>query len=96
MIAPCPTKNQSPHFYSIYSESGLTALIDHGEGFVPETDKCIVLEGQPIMLFNLREDPFELTNLVYLDQYNDQRERLQSILNKWINKTGDNFLMPGL
>lgn len=58
--------------------------------------KYIVLEGQPIMLFNLREDPFELTNLVYLDQYNDQRERLQSILNKWINKTGDNFLMPEL
>lgn len=58
--------------------------------------KYIVLEGQPIMLFNLNEDPYEMNNLVYLDTYNDQRERLHQLLQEWIEKTGDEFRMPEL
>ncbi len=58
--------------------------------------KYIILEGQPIMMFNLNKDPYEMNNLVYLDEYNDQRGKLHQLLKEWIEKTGDNFKMPDL
>jgi arylsulfatase A-like enzyme len=56
----------------------------------------VILEGQPIMLFNLNEDPYEMTNLVYLDIYNEKREELHIRLAEWLKKTEDHFLMPEL
>jgi len=58
--------------------------------------KYVILEGQPIMMFNLNDDPYEMTNLVYLDTYNEKREELQEKLRNWIASTGDEFLMPEL
>ena len=58
--------------------------------------KYVCLEGQPLMMFNLNEDPYELANLAFLDTYNDKREELQSKLAEWIEKTGDRFLLPEL
>ena len=58
--------------------------------------KYIILEGQPIMMFNLNDDPYEMTNLVYLDIYNEKREELHEKLKNWIASTGDVFLMPEL
>jgi arylsulfatase A-like enzyme len=58
--------------------------------------KYIVLEGQPIMMFNLKDDPFEMTNLVYLDEFNERRKALHEKLENWITETGDVFLMPEL
>jgi len=58
--------------------------------------KYIILEGQPIMLFNLNEDPYEMTNLVYLDTYNEKRAEMHHRLAAWLEKTGDDFPMPEL
>jgi len=49
-----------------------------------------------VMLFNLNEDPYELTNLAYLDTHNEKREELQAELADWIEKTGDEFPLPEL
>ena len=56
--------------------------------------KYVCLEGQPLMMFNLNEDRYELANLAFLDTYNDQRAELQAELEEWIVKTGDSFALP--
>jgi hypothetical protein len=54
----------------------------------------VCLEGQPLMLFNLNEDPYELANLAFLDEFNDKRAELQARLARWIDETGDTFVLP--
>ena len=58
--------------------------------------KYVCLEGQPIFLFNLNEDPYETANLAFLDTFNDKREELQSELQAWMMRTGDEFRLPEL
>jgi arylsulfatase A-like enzyme len=58
--------------------------------------KYVCLEGQPLMLFNLNEDPYELNNLAFLDTYNDKRAELQAMLAGWLERTGDTFPLPEL
>jgi arylsulfatase A-like enzyme len=58
--------------------------------------KYVCLEHQPVMLFNLNEDPYELANLVYLDAFNDKRAELQALLADWLVRTGDAFPLPEL
>jgi len=56
--------------------------------------KYVCLEGQPLLMFDLNEDPYETLNLAFLDTHNDKREALQSELAAWIEKTGDTFTLP--
>lgn len=58
--------------------------------------KYVCLEGQPLGMFNLNEDPYELNNLAFKDPFNDKREELQAELAKWIEQTGDSFTPPEL
>jgi arylsulfatase A-like enzyme len=58
--------------------------------------KYICLEGQPIMMFNLNEDPYEMANLAFLDDYNEERAALQAELARWLDRTGDEFPLPKL
>jgi len=58
--------------------------------------KYVCLEGQPLMLFNLDEDPYELNNLAFLDTYNEVRAELQAMLVAWLGRTGDTFELPEL
>jgi arylsulfatase A-like enzyme len=56
--------------------------------------KYTVLEGQPWMLHNLDEDPYEQANLAHNSVYHRQRKRLQDELARWIDSTGDQFALP--
>jgi arylsulfatase A-like enzyme len=56
--------------------------------------KYVVLEGQPWLLFNLNEDPYELVNLAHNSRYHAERRRLQEHLRDWIARTGDHFRLP--
>lgn len=58
--------------------------------------KYVCLEHQPVMLFNLNEDPYEMVNLAYLDTFNDKRAELQAELAAWLEETGDEFPLPEL
>lgn len=58
--------------------------------------KYVCLEGQPLLMFNLNEDPYELANLAFLDIYNDKRAELQAELAAWLERTGDDFPLPEL
>lgn len=58
--------------------------------------KYIVLEGQPWLLFNLREDPYEQVNLAHNSAYQTRRKALHDRLAQWIQETGDSFRVPQL
>jgi arylsulfatase A-like enzyme len=58
--------------------------------------KYVVLEGQPWLLFNLNQDPYELANLAHNTRYRTERRRLQERLAAWIDETGDQFELPQL
>lgn len=56
--------------------------------------KYAVLEGQPWLLFNLNEDPYEQVNLALNARFATERRRLQERLAAWIADTGDQFALP--
>ncbi|MGC9348786.1 MAG: sulfatase family protein [Anaerolineae bacterium] len=58
--------------------------------------KYVCLEHQPVMMFNLNEDPYEMANLAYLDTFNEERATLQAELARWLDATGDSFPLPEL
>ena len=58
--------------------------------------KYVVLEGQPWMMYNLNEDPYEFANLAHNTRYSSERRRLQERLAAWIDETGDSFDLPAL
>jgi arylsulfatase A-like enzyme len=58
--------------------------------------KYVCLEGQPLMMFDLNEDPYEMANLAFIDTFNEKREELQHKLAQWIHDTGDTFELPEL
>lgn len=57
--------------------------------------KYIVVKDQPIMLFNLNEDPYELNNMVYLANKNvkTKRAELAKQLQALLDKVGDKFIV---
>jgi arylsulfatase A-like enzyme len=56
--------------------------------------KYIILEGQPWLMFNLNEDPYEQVNVAHNVFYKEKRKELQDRLNKWIFDTEDSFAVP--
>lgn len=56
--------------------------------------KYVCLEGQPWLLFNLNEDPYEQVNLAFNTRFRAARTRLQQRLAEWIAQTGDKFPLP--
>lgn len=58
--------------------------------------KYAALEGQPWLLFDLNEDPYELVNLAHNSRFSAERRRLHDRLADWIHDTGDEFQLPRL
>ena len=56
--------------------------------------KYVALEGQPWLMFNLNEDPYELMNLAHNTHYKVERKRLNDRLAQWLADTGDVFDLP--
>jgi arylsulfatase A-like enzyme len=89
-------------------DSAYLQLVDPGytHGFAPDRErpwrgvvtrdgwKYAVLEGQPWMMFNLNEDPYELANIVMDRRFVAERKTLQERLGAWIEDTGDSFKLP--
>ena len=56
--------------------------------------KYVVLENQPWLMFNLRDDPYEQVNLAHNTLYRTERCQLNARLGQWIADTGDTFALP--
>ena len=58
--------------------------------------KYVCTENQPLLLFNLNDDPYELANQALNQRYRYERADLQDRLAGWISDTGDEFPLPEL
>lgn len=58
--------------------------------------KYAILEGQPWLMYNLNEDPYETANLALDGQFRNERQRLQDLLADWITRTDDTFQLPDI
>ena len=58
--------------------------------------KYAVFEGQPWLMYNLNEDPYELANLAHDGRFIAERARLHDRLAAWISDTGDAFELPAI
>lgn len=58
--------------------------------------KYVILEGQPWMMFNLHDDPYEQVNLAHDSLYRNQRQKLQDCLTEWIHRVDDRFNLPDI
>ena len=89
-------------------ESAFLQLVDPGwiYGFASDRErpwrglvtndgwKYVVLEGQPWLMYNLNDDPYELANLALDGRFKQERQNLQDKLMDWITRTGDMFELP--
>ncbi len=89
-------------------DSAFLQLVDPGytTGFVVDRErpwrgvltrdgwKYVVLEGQPWLMHNLNEDPYELANMAILGREKAKRTELQNLLADWIDRMGDSFNLP--
>ena len=48
------------------------------------------------VMFDLNEDPYETVNLAFQHRYLEKRQELQAELAAWIERTGDEYLLPEL
>ena len=58
--------------------------------------KYVCLPGQPFMMFNLNDDPYEMVNLAMNTAFKTHRQRLHERLSQWITDTEDEFEMPDI
>lgn len=58
--------------------------------------KYVCLQGEPWLLFNLSEDPYEGQNLAHNSKFSRQRQRCHDRLQQWLIETDDDFVLPNL
>ena len=56
--------------------------------------KLVCFERMDWLLFDLNNDPYEQMNLAHNSKYSPLRERLLKELRYWVDKTGDQFILP--
>lgn len=56
--------------------------------------KYVALPGEPWMLFNLKDDPYEQMNMAQITNYREILADLNKRLQALIDKTGDDFTLP--
>ena len=56
--------------------------------------KYVALEGQPLYMFNLKNDPYEQVNLAHHAHARNKRKELNALTQEWIDRTNDTFTLP--
>lgn len=56
--------------------------------------KYVALEGQAMLMYDLKEDPYEQVNLAWHSHARAKRRELNETLADWIERTGDSFRLP--
>jgi hypothetical protein len=78
----------NPQKYHLHSE------INPGGGGHAGRVEIVCFPGHDWLLFDLKDDPYELANLCHDMAYQQKKEELHALLQKWIDGTGDSFLLP--
>jgi arylsulfatase A-like enzyme len=58
--------------------------------------KYVCFPGDDWLLFDLKDDPYEIANLCHDTMYQDKKQELQELLQSWIHQTGDSFELPDI
>ncbi len=58
--------------------------------------KYVCTPGNDWLMFDLKEDPFEMNNLCYNSVFQAQKERLHAELSRLLEQTGDEFELPDI
>ncbi|TVR43021.1 MAG: hypothetical protein EA402_10350 [Planctomycetota bacterium] len=58
--------------------------------------KYVCIPHAPLLMHHLREDPFEMHNMVWQQRYLPQRQRLHAMLQDWLQQLDDDFPLPEL
>lgn len=58
--------------------------------------KYVCMPGRDWLLFDTREDPYEMANLCFDTVYQEEKERCHARLKQWIVSTGDCFDLPDI
>ncbi len=85
-------------YLSLPVPSGHADSIDRPYRGVVTVDgwKYVCLEGQPWLMFDLNEDPYEQVNLAFNLAFAEKRRELHEELAAWIERTDDRFELPVL
>ena len=82
-------------YLSLPVPTGHPQSVDRGWRGIVTRDgwKYASFEGQPWLLYNLDEDPYELVNLAHDPAHHVVRARLHDRLREWLDRTGDTFAL---
>lgn len=58
--------------------------------------KYACMPGREWLLFDTKDDPFEMANLAHDTVFQKQKERCHQRLQQWIEETGDEFALPDI
>lgn len=58
--------------------------------------KYVCFNELPWLMFNLEDDPYEMSNLVHDHKYREEQLELHGILADWIDRTDDDFALPDI
>lgn len=58
--------------------------------------KYVCMPGHDWLLFNTKDDPFEMANHCYNIVFQQQKENCHERLKRWIEETGDSFDLPDI
>ncbi|TVR09509.1 MAG: hypothetical protein EA401_12920 [Planctomycetota bacterium] len=58
--------------------------------------KYVCIPHAPLCMYDLNEDPYELHNMVWVQRYLPQRQRLHGLLAQWLQDHNDDFPLPEL
>ena len=94
---PSASEPDSAFIQCVIPTKGLNSVDRPWRGIVTRDGwKYVALEGQPWLLFNLNDDPYELANVALMPEFFQIRKKLQDRLAAWIDTTGDQFTLPEL
>ncbi len=93
---PDPVAAPAGALLSLYGPAGVSYGADRAFRGVVSRDgwKYVALAGQPWLLFNLNEDPWELANLALQRAFQDERRQLQGLLGDMLQACDDSFPLP--
>ncbi len=58
--------------------------------------KYVVYSGVEAMMYNLNDDPYEMCNLIYVEEFSAKKKELYLLLQKHLIETKDKFVLPSI
>jgi arylsulfatase A-like enzyme len=92
---PAPNEPDSAYLQNVIPTGHPDSINKPYRGLITRDGwKYVCFENMSWLLFNLNEDPYELSNLADNSRYRADRHKLIARLRQWVADTGDKFQIP--